>query len=339
VSALPGEGFERLLSKPKIELRFNQPIDPKELERTAKFVLGGPDGAAKVKPGKAKVIAARVSRPKADTPALLEVTPEVPLPLDAAVALTFDKTLRGVEGARPLGEERALAMRTYGPLRVRGLDCYRETPNKKCAARSSVRLELTNRVSYKEWKNHVRIDPVSPGPAPKLEWRDLSDDASRSQNEMLWARLRAATRYKVTVTAGMKDEFGQTLRQDAVLPFETDDEWPEIDVGVEGEVFEAGAQGARDGADGKARSVPIGAMNVASYELFTAAPDETELARVLAFKPAEKDRDPFDRLRQQIPSGKVESVRATAGSNIEWIKRLDLDSVIKRHRPSRARRA
>ncbi|WP_394849434.1 Ig-like domain-containing protein [Pendulispora brunnea] len=314
VRALPGEGFEGLASKPKIELRFNQPIDPKEVERAAKFSLKVGKGE------KGKAVALRATRPKADAPALLEVTPVANLPLDTALALTLDKSLRGLEGVRPLGEDRAIAMRTYGPLRVRGLDCYRETPNKKCAARSSVRLDLNNRVAYNEWKAHVRIDPIGGGAAPKIEWRALEAETSRSQSETLWARLRAATRYQVTVTAGMKDEYGQTLKQDVVLPFETDDEWPEVEVGVSGDVFEAG----------KGKSVPIGAVNVPSYELFTAAPDETELARLLATEPSARERDPFDRAKQQIPSGKVESVRATAASNIQWVKRLDLESVIKR---------
>ena len=317
VRALPGEGYEGLPVKPKIELRFNQPIDPKEVERAAKFSLKGQAGA------KGKGLALRATRPKADAPALLEVTPVANLPLDTAVALTFDKSLHGLEGTRPLGEDRTIAMRTYGPLRVRGLDCYRETPNKKCAARSSVRLDLTNRVAYNEWKAHVRIDAIGGGAAPKIEWRSLEAESSRSQSETLWARLRAATRYQVTVTAGMKDEHGQTLRQDVVLPFETDDEWPEVEVGVSGDVFEAG----------KGKSVPIGAVNVPSYELFTAAPDETELARLLATSEA-RERDPFERAKQQVPSGKVESVRATAAANIQWVKRLDLESVIKRTRAS-----
>ena len=56
------------------------------------------------------------------------------------------------------------------------------------------------------------------------------------------------------------------LAQDASFPIDTDDEWPEVQVGLEGGVFEAAA--------GRPRDVPIGSMNVAAYDLVTAPLDE-----------------------------------------------------------------
>ena len=120
----------------------------------------------------------------------------------------------------------------------------------------------------------------------------------------------------------MKDEYGQTLAQDAVLPFQTDDEWPEIEVGVEGAVFEASSKG-------KAKSVPIGSINVPSFDLLTATPDEAEIARLLAPREGGDGKETaFSRLKRQVPSAKSEAVRPAAPSNVQWIKRLELDDAL-----------
>lgn len=305
----PGDGHQHLKPTQTIELRFNQPVEPQEVERAVKLVVGEGKGV--------RTLGVKASRPSDDTPMRVAITPVAPLPLDTPVRLTVAGSLRGTEGPLTVGKDQVLSMRTYGPMKVRQLDCYRDTPNKKCASRSSVYLALSNRASYREWKSHVRIEPQT-----KVVWSAVDDDTMLSSGHGLWAKLRAATSYRVIITRGMKDEFGQVLARDVVLPFETDDEWPEIEVGVEGQVFEASSKG-------KARSVPIGSINVGSFSLLTATPSEAEVARLLAARDAGSAKETaFARLKRQVPSAKVESVQPEAPNNVQWIKRIELDDAL-----------
>src|SRR5579883_506762 len=73
----PGEGEMHLLPTQSFDARFNQPVDPKEVERAAKVELG--DGkTAKPAPFKA-------SWPEADNKTLVRITPSAPLPLGTHV--------------------------------------------------------------------------------------------------------------------------------------------------------------------------------------------------------------------------------------------------------------
>src|SRR6202020_1690886 len=99
--------------------------------------------------------------------------------------------------------------------------------------RSSVRIDLTNSVQCKDLQAHLSIAP----PAP-LAWACEDDEPSASVS--LPAGLAQAKSYVVTVSAGLKDVYGQKLGEAVALPFETDDQWPSTSIYLEGSVFEAG---------------------------------------------------------------------------------------------------
>ncbi len=303
----PGEGATRLIPAQKFELRFNQPVDPREVERAVKLFVG--------EDKKSKSVPFKAAWPKADTKMLVQIVPAAPLPLDTRVAIELGATLRGLEGPLPTGTAKTVEMRTYGPLRAGKLDCFKDTPHGKCAARDSVRVELTNRVNYKEWKTHVRLDPPL-----KIDWGTVGDDENLSDNQGVWARLRAARGYKLIVLAGMKDEFGQVLARDAVLPFETDDEWPEVEVGLSGSIFEA--------LRPKAKEIPIGSINQASFELLTAALDEVETTKILTRKrEGGRGRDEMAELKK-LAHTTSETVRPAAPPNVQAIKKVSLETIL-----------
>ncbi|HEX7667852.1 MAG TPA: MG2 domain-containing protein, partial [Polyangiaceae bacterium] len=218
------------------------------------------------------------------------------------------QSLRGTEGPRPLGTTRTVAMHTFGPLVSGGLDCYRDTPHKECAARDAVWLKMSNRVAQKEWRTHVSIDSGA-----KIAWDSYgtTSDTQLQQTMSLPARLLAGHAYNITIKAGMKDEYGQKLAKDVVIPFTTDDEWPEVEVGLTGSIFEAGT---------KKKEIPIGSVNVPSYSFATAVPDEAELARFLARDGDRKD-DPIV-LVTKLPHGKKETVSPKAAKNDQSVKKL-----------------
>lgn len=302
----PNEGEEHLAANAHFDLRFNQAVDPKEVARAVHVRVD--DGK------KERTIAVTASWPKADTKMLVTAKPSSPLPYDSAITLVVDETLHGMEGPLSLGEKREIAMRTFGPLLSKGMECYRDTPNKKCAARDSVWTKMSNRVPASEWKKHVTIDNGA-----KVAWDtwNLSADENMTETATLPATLLAGRTYHIKITAGMKDEYGQKLAHDVSIPFETDDEWPEVEVGLSGSIFEAAKGG----------TVPIGSVNVASYDMATAAPSEADLARFLS---RERDRkeDSIALVAGQ-PHGKKERVDARAAKNAQLVKKLDLDETLK----------
>src|SRR5262249_757762 len=143
-------------------------------------------------------------------------------PLDTTVEIVVDKSLRGMEGPLPTGEEQRVELATYGAIDVHGVECGTSTPHRKCAARGYLSINFTNRVSYRDLKAHVKLEG-----AP-LQWGSSRSDDDKTQYVGLNAKLRPAQSYTAVVTAGLKDEYGQVLARDVRMPFETDDEWPSV---------------------------------------------------------------------------------------------------------------
>src|SRR5262249_42653508 len=83
----PGDGSTHLTPKQTFEMRFNQPVDAKEVERATKVVANGKTN-----------VAFSLERPKADVPMLLKLVPKTPLPLASKIEIKIDKSLRGTEG-------------------------------------------------------------------------------------------------------------------------------------------------------------------------------------------------------------------------------------------------
>lgn len=306
----PNEGNAHLVPGAHFDLRFNQPVDPKEVARAVKIVTG--EGK------KEKTLAVTASWPKADTKMLVTVKPVSPLPYDSAVHLVIDPSLHGMEGPLPTGDARDVEMHTFGPLVSAGMDCYRDTPHKLCAARDNVILKMSNAVSIKELRSHVSIDSGA-----KLQW-DVYAESNQEQTQeeiSVPARLLAGHSYVIHVSAGMKDEYGQKLAKDVAIPFQTDDEWPEVEVGITGSIFEAPT------AKAAKRTIPVGSVNVSSYDMAVAAPDEAELARFLA-RPQDR-KDDMIAVVAKLPRGKKETVKASAPKNAQFVKHIELDTALR----------
>jgi len=297
----PREGERHLKPRATFDLRFTQPVDPREVERAAKVHVGD------AKTG--RNVAFKASWPKGDTKTLVRITPSQALPLASAVAITLDKSLHGMEGPLPTGEDRRVDLATYGPLEARGIECSKSTPHGRCAAHGYLSFSLTNAVPRAELRAHVKVEG-----AP-LRWDGSSDGATAYVG--LNAKLAPAKSYAVVVTAGIKDVYGQALARDVRIPFDTDDEWPSLEVGVAGSVFEAAA---------RPREVPIAAMNLASYELVTASLDEAALVEATAEPPPRWDA--LKRMR----GAKLESVQSAGAANTNVVKMVRLDAMLTKGR-------
>jgi uncharacterized protein YfaS (alpha-2-macroglobulin family) len=304
----PGQGETHLRPQATFELRFNQPVDPKEVQRATKLLLAK---------GKAERRAAFTATwPKSDTKTLVKITPTAPLPLGTEITLAIDPSLHGMEGPLPIGEERRIEASTYGPLTASGVECSTGTPHRKCAAHGYVSVNFSNRVPYKELAAHVRVEG-----AP-VAWSASHGEDQLVRYASLDAKLRPAARYVAVVTAGLKDEYGQVLARDVRMPFETDDEWPSLQIGVEGTTFEAPVGAAK----AKARDVPVGAVNVPTYELLTAALDEASLTKLVTSSRG-STRERYEDAKR-IPGAHTELVSLGGAANKMAVRMVHLDSVL-----------
>ena len=269
----PGEGQDHLTPHATFELWTNQPVDTKGVLAGLKLLVH--DGKTP------RVLPYTVAFPKADVPTRFVVTPSKALPLATPVELVVEG-LRGLEGPLPSEGRNVTSMRTYGPLVANELGCSVSPLNRRCSARGGFWFSLSNRVKEAELRAHVRVD----GDA-KLVWPKVTDSGAPglSSHFSLPIRTSAAKSFRVTVTAGLKDEYGQVLAKDRTYPVQTDDEMPNVEIGVDGGVLEA----TRQDPKGHTREIPVGATNVSDYELVATPLAEEEIVTLAAVKgPYEK---------------------------------------------------
>jgi alpha-2-macroglobulin len=298
----PGEGASHLEPKQAFEVRFNQPVDPKEVERATKITTGG---------GKTP-IAFVASRPKPDVPMLVKLTPKAPLPLDAEIVVAVDATLRGIEGPLPSGEPRQAKVKTYGPLAVSEIVCSR-LESKLCAPHGGVSVELSNRVSLDEFKAHVRVEPPLP-----MKWSKTRDGSDKRQWLSVPVDLGPARSFRVIVSPGMKDEYGQVLAREHAVTLTTGDEAPNVTIGLQGSVFEA--------AKAKGRAIPISSLNVDAFELVSGTTDELGLMKLL--EPRGGRMDERYAAMRSLPGAKHREVRPGAARNTVALESVATDTLL-----------
>ncbi len=315
----PSEGSRHATPTQAFELRFDQPVEPKAVERAVTMRIAGDD--------KAKPIAVRATRPKSDTPALVKIVPTTKLPLATKLELVIDASLTGTEGPMPSGKERRVAFETYGPLKIESFDCPRETPHKKCAPYASPVARLSNNVTFADLKAHVRIEPPLP-----ITWSTTRDAKSLLDYVSISAEFKPVTSHRVVITAGLRDEYGQVLAADASFNVDTDEIWPAAGIGLTGTTFESEARASSD--SDKKRNVPITSVNVDRYELVTSPLDDAELAGIVFGERIEGGSAKLDTFEaaKKAKGAKVATITPAAERNVEAVTRVSLDDVLATHK-------
>jgi hypothetical protein len=302
----PGDGDHGLLPGQAFEVRFDQAVEPREVERAATITLG--DGK------EARKAAFRASRPDPANAKLVRMVPAAPLPLATGVTLAFDASLRGTEGPLPMGKAHTMEMATYGPLRVESVGCWGKTPS-RCPAGASFEVKLSNRVSFGQFRSHVRVTQ-----AATIQWSKTRADDALDDTFVVPAVLRAGGRFQVTLAAGMRDEHGQVLAADANAPIDVDDLDPSVIVGVSGTVLEASSI--------KGKTIPVVAVNTPSYALATGSLDPHQVADLVADRSGyERPEHVFARV-SAWPSAHVERVTPGAPRNASVAKRVPVEPIL-----------
>ncbi len=351
-----GATVKALPADPVFRLELDQYVDASALLAAARLrVFAGDGDAGEIVP----LTATRESDGKgaanakdATADAVL-LKPQKKLPLDRQVELTLAPSLRGSGGPRPMGAPVTYTMRTHGPLRFVDFYCPRVETNGRCRARGDVKVVLSNPVAPAELRRHLRAK-LPPRPPTKREPRRIDPTAEH----WLGVSPKVGEAYKITLTAGMRDMYGETLARDAT--FEVAVEAPlvkppsapppaasaaetatppappprtaavdprprrerlpyRLDLGLAGHVLEANVN-----AGERSHRVPVGSINIPSYA--TVAAPLTE-AQATAWTIARGDTQSFLARNGLTPTW----TSPVAAENERAVDFLDLDQALATH--------
>jgi uncharacterized protein YfaS (alpha-2-macroglobulin family) len=188
---------------------FDQAIDPAAVVASVRVAAGGavlPVRLASADEVRADEAVAHLVK-EAEAGRSVAFRAERELPPDAAVTVTIAAGTPSAEGPRRTAAAQDWGFRTYGPFRVRRSECGW---GGSCTPFDPWRVELTNPVDARSLRReHVRVEPELPG--LKVEaWGNTLAVRGAS---------RGRTTYRVTLSSGIRDAFGQPLEPGQALTF------------------------------------------------------------------------------------------------------------------------
>jgi uncharacterized protein YfaS (alpha-2-macroglobulin family) len=199
-----------------IFLAFDQKIDPEAVLRTVRVNAGGRVVRARLASTEEVNADRNVKRLAHDAVAgrwlavrALGENGEArdALPTDALVSVTVGPGMPSAEGPRTTASAQAFSFKTYGALRVTAQQCGY---NKRCSPRDYWNITFSNPLDRDAFDPaQVKIEPEVPNASVNVYGQTLYINGAK----------RGRTAYKVTLDAGLRDEFGQTLGQSAPLTF------------------------------------------------------------------------------------------------------------------------
>jgi hypothetical protein len=249
VRSEPYTGATGLTPDTHLRLELNQIVTRESLERAAVLTAETPKGRAR--------IGFEVTLPDAKQPKVLLIKPKRPLPVNANIELKIAASLKGTEGPLEAGAPQSVSFRTYGPLRVDGIECDRPDRGAPCAPRSPhLSLSFTNPIQPNQLEGKLRITPD-----PKLRpFAGGGRGTEPTSYVPLYGEFLAGTTYSIEIAAGIIDQYGQPLAAPFRGQVRFGDHLPRVEIGTDGRNFAPGAL-----------AIPVWSRNVPSFELFTAA--------------------------------------------------------------------
>jgi len=228
--SLPEDGATNVRPTTAFGLVFNEPMEPAVVASGARIVARGDADPTSVP---ARSLTFHASHPAfgPDVSRTVLLTPDAPLPLDAAIDLVLGKGLHG-EGPLATSEPSTLSFRTYGPIRLVDVRCPRGT-GPRCQAHRDFTVVLSSAVDPAEFRAHFKAPGLpraaAPRAAPPTDPRARPAKPQPSSDQRLAADPDFGKRYHLTITAGLRDVFGQALAHD--LSIDVDTEAPFIAAG------------------------------------------------------------------------------------------------------------
>lgn len=115
---------------------------------------------------------------------------------------------------------------TYGPLAFQKLSAFGQPDAGSAFGRfsnGSAQLQFNNGIDAESARAQIQVSPAPQKDIPLVQ----AYDGEKLVNLNPWA-LAPATNYTITVGAGLKDRFGQTLGRPVTVPFRTGDVSPDL---------------------------------------------------------------------------------------------------------------
>jgi alpha-2-macroglobulin len=129
------------------------------------------------------------------------------LPGDSTIQVSIGPGTPSAEGPLVTAKAQEFSFRTYGPLRVTEHECGYD---KRCSPFDSWSITFSNPLDLDAFqKSQVRVVPEIPGMKTELYGSTLRIEGVK----------KGRTIYRVTLDKNIRDQFGQTLEQDAVITF------------------------------------------------------------------------------------------------------------------------
>ncbi|MBN1939394.1 MAG: Ig-like domain-containing protein [Candidatus Aminicenantes bacterium] len=230
---LPRDGADQLGLETEAVLVFDQPVDLAVVREHLAFT--GADASGRemqppfnlVRPEEKALRDAGIPY-SVDGAVLLR--PRTKLEPGFSYALEVRPGLTGREGSLPMEQGALFRFSTFNVFRFEEFE--REDDGARDPGRPLI-FRFSNRVTYKEFTEKIRIEPKVEIPEYYADW-DYG-------NHSLWISLplEPETSYTVTIPAGLKDDFGNILGRDETVAFTTGSLSPSVHLTTGDGVVEA----------------------------------------------------------------------------------------------------
>ena len=188
---------------------FDQRIDPAAVLGALRVRAGGSEAAVRLASAaevEGDEVVGRLAA-QAEPGRFIAFRPERELPTDAAVTVTVGAGTPSAEGPRRTAAPQEWGFRTYGPFRVVRHECGW---GGRCTPSDPWRVEFTNQVDARTLrKDFVRVEPPLPGLKAESWGGTLA----------IRGLPNGRTTYRVTLSSGITDAFGQALEAAGPLVF------------------------------------------------------------------------------------------------------------------------
>lgn len=219
VSSYPGSHAPQHLNVPML-VAFDQKIDPQAVLQIIQVTAGGTrqqirmlDAAEIAKDKQLQSIATAMTKNEQQG-RWLAFRGVKEFPPDASVRVEIQAGTPSAEGPNKTVKAQSFAFRTFPPLRITESQCGY---NGECPPGTPFVIEFNNPLDEDKFdENQLTISPEIPG------LKIVQSDSVIS----VMGLTKARTTYKVNVSGGLLDAFGQTLGKDATLIFKVTDAVP-----------------------------------------------------------------------------------------------------------------
>jgi len=209
---------EGLALNPIFVVRFDQRVDPAEVLETVTMRADGEVRAIRLATedeiADDEELARRVSA--ALEGRFIAFRSEEPFDPDTRIAITFGPNVPSSEGPRTSSSTQRFSASTFAPLQVENQNCQ---GSESCYPQSPLNMWFNNELDLDAfYPALIEIEPELAGAVISAQGSSI----------LIRGATRGATTYQVTLPAGLRDVWGQTLGEDVTLSFKVGPAQPQL---------------------------------------------------------------------------------------------------------------